>query len=88
MYDVLFYGDGFPYQLDVLCADVDLRLYVVPTEDSSLGNFLALADPWYRKQVPAPLSFCVLIPCSPSSTTTECPILYLGIPCAVVKLVE
>ena len=35
------------------CAEVDLRVYVVPTENSSMGSYLACVDPWYRKQVRA-----------------------------------
>jgi hypothetical protein len=34
-----------------LMQEVDVRVYVVPTEAGSMGTFLALVDPWYRKQV-------------------------------------
>ena len=33
---------------------VDVRVYVVPTSLSSVGTYLAITDPWYRRQVFAP----------------------------------
>ena len=40
----------------VLPTAVDIRVYVVPTKVSSLGNYLALTDPWYRRQVFSPFN--------------------------------
>jgi hypothetical protein len=39
--------------LDLL-QSVDVRIYVVPTSLCSVGTYLAIVDPWYRRQVYSP----------------------------------
>lgn len=44
----------FQEMMFVVVAGVEIRVYVVPTSLCSIAVYLALTDPWYRRQVYSP----------------------------------
>ena len=54
-------GDIY-YENPFLLRSLDIRIYIIPSKDCALAQFIAVRDPWYQRYLYLPFMEDILIP--------------------------